>query len=55
MGMILWKDEYSVDIQEIDEQHKSLVSLINQLYKTLSIKQHRDEVGRILHIWSTTP
>jgi hemerythrin len=49
MGMILWRDDFSVDIQEIDEQHKSLVALINQLYEALSTKQHRDQVGEILH------
>jgi hemerythrin len=49
MGMILWRDDFSVEIQEIDEQHKSLVSLINQLYEALSTKQHRDQVGEVLH------
>ena len=49
MGMIVWKDEFSVDIQEIDEQHKSLVNLINELYNALATKQHRDEVSHILH------
>lgn len=48
MAMIVWQDDYSVDIQEIDEQHKSLVRLINQLYEALASKQHRDQVAKIL-------
>lgn len=27
-----WSDKYSVDIEEIDNQHKKLFSLINELY-----------------------
>lgn len=28
---VLWKEEYSVHINEIDEQHKKLIALINAL------------------------
>ena len=31
MGMIPWKDAYSVGIKEIDGQHKSLLEIINGL------------------------
>lgn len=48
MTMIVWQDDYSVDIEELDEQHKSLIRLINQLYEALATKQHRDQVGKIL-------
>lgn len=34
-----WSDEYSINIQEIDEQHKVLVDLLNQLYR--AIREHR--------------
>ncbi len=32
---IEWTDELSVGIQEIDEQHRILISLINQLYDAI--------------------
>lgn len=34
--MITWTDEYSVGIQEIDEQHKCIVNYINELYVALA-------------------
>ncbi len=33
MHQIEWKDEYSVGIKELDEQHKELFRLINRLYQ----------------------
>lgn len=48
MSMITWHDDYSVDIQEIDEQHKSLIHLINKLYEALATRQHRHQVADIL-------
>ncbi|CAM3841948.1 bacteriohemerythrin [Parendozoicomonas haliclonae] len=36
--LITWSDSLSVGIQEIDEQHKILVDLLNKLY--LAIREH---------------
>jgi hemerythrin-like metal-binding protein len=30
-----WKDEYSTGITEIDDQHKSLIKMINDLYEAM--------------------
>lgn len=32
MSLIEWKDKYSIEIDEIDNQHKKLISIINDLY-----------------------
>jgi hemerythrin len=48
MSMVEWKDEYSVDIQEIDEQHKCLIQIMNELYTALANKSNRDLVGDVL-------
>nr|WP_320116651.1 bacteriohemerythrin [uncultured Desulfuromonas sp.] len=40
---IEWSDEISVGIQEIDEQHKKLVDLINRLYEEMTLGD--DKVG----------
>lgn len=37
--LFVWSDEFSVGIQEIDEQHKELVALLNELHT--SILEHR--------------
>ena len=49
--LIEWSDEFSVGIQEIDEQHKVLVGLLNQLHQ--AIREHhgratsREILGRL--------
>lgn len=49
MSMVQWNDDYSVDIQEIDEQHKCIVMYINELYDALAKKDNRDLVADIIH------
>jgi len=38
-NLIAWSNDLSVGIQEIDEQHKILVDLLNQLHKAI-IEHH---------------
>jgi len=35
MSLITWSDEYSVNIKEIDKQHRQLVEIINQLHRAM--------------------
>jgi hemerythrin len=49
MSMVEWKDEYSVDIQELDEQHKCLISIMNELYTALANKSERDLIADVLN------
>jgi hemerythrin len=48
MSMIEWDDLYSVDIQEIDEQHKCLVEIMNELYTALANRSNPQLVGDVL-------
>jgi hemerythrin len=43
-----WKDEYSVQLQEIDTQHKRLVQMVNDLQDAMASGQGRAVLGRIL-------
>lgn len=40
-GLFLWTDDLSVRTQDVDEQHKALIELINQLY--VAIRENRDK------------
>ena len=49
MSMVQWSDYYSVEIQEIDEQHKFIIMYINELYEALSRKDSHDLVADVIH------
>lgn len=46
---LLWNNSYSVGIEEIDNQHKHLISLINTLQKFILQGEARDKVGEIIN------
>ena len=48
MAVVTWSDDYSVDIQEIDEQHKSLFNAINELDAALSAKEDEAVIAQVL-------
>jgi len=43
-----WKDEYSVGIRQIDEQHKRLVRLLNELHQAMCEGKSREVMTGIL-------
>jgi hemerythrin len=47
-ALLTWSDELSVGIQEIDEQHKVLVDLLNDLHDAVLHRHGRDAIGPIL-------
>jgi len=48
MAFFAWSDGYSVGIRDIDEQHKKLVTLVNQLYEAMQGGKASDVLGTIL-------
>jgi hemerythrin-like metal-binding protein len=48
MALLDWKNEYSINNKIIDEQHKKLVDLINQLHAAMSEGKGKDILGKIL-------
>jgi len=48
MPLMSWSESYSVQIPGIDNQHKQLFSLINQLHEAMAKGQANEEMGRIL-------
>jgi hemerythrin len=43
-----WSDDYSVNIQTIDEQHKMLIELINQLHVAIIEHHGKATAGEVL-------
>lgn len=48
MTLMVWNDGFSVNIQEIDDQHKVLINLINDVYKGMVLNKTREYLGRSL-------
>ena len=46
--LVTWNESWMVGVQEIDAQHKHLVSLLNQLHQALSQGKGKDVLGGIL-------
>jgi len=44
---IVWEDKYSVNIKELDEQHKKLLDMINELHSSMEVGQGRDVMASI--------
>jgi hemerythrin len=48
MSFISWSEDISVGIDEIDEQHKKLLRLINSLHQRLVAGDANDIMGKVL-------
>jgi hemerythrin len=48
MDLIKWKNEYAVDVAEIDEQHRHLIGLINRLGDAMSVNKGCEVVDAVL-------
>jgi hemerythrin len=48
MSLLAWSNIYSVGVKEIDEQHKKLVEMANQLNDSMHAGQGKEALGKIL-------
>jgi len=48
MALINWSDELSVNIAEMDKEHKQLVAMINELHEAMSSGKGKDVLGNVL-------
>ncbi len=48
MALVVWKDIYSVNVNEIDQQHKKLVAIVNELHDAMTIGKGKDVLGKVL-------
>ncbi len=48
MAAIRWKDTYNVGISIIDEQHKALIAIVNELYEAQQLGTTQSIISNVL-------
>ena len=48
MPLMNWTDKLSVGVAVIDDDHKKLVGMVNELYDAMQSGRGKDSLGRIL-------
>lgn len=49
MSLLKWSSKYSVDVEEMDKQHKKLVDLINDVHAAMKTGKTSDELGKVFN------
>ena len=47
MALITWNDTLSVNVEEIDQQHRTLIAMINELNEAMKLGKGKDVLGKI--------
>jgi hemerythrin len=48
MALLTWSDEYSVGVDAMDDQHKEMIDLLNQLYEAMMANRALEVTGPLL-------
>jgi len=48
MSLLNWDDKYRLNIREVDEQHKKLFGLLNEMYDAMQAGLGKEVVGNVL-------
>ena len=48
MAIMSWDDKYSVNVREIDEQHKKIVQMVNELHDAMSVGKGKEALAKVL-------
>lgn len=48
MALIDWNDNLSVNIKEVDSEHKKLIGMINELHSAMGAGKGKDALGKVL-------
>ena len=49
MSLFEWDKTYELGIREIDQQHKHLVSVLNELHKAMKAGNSNEKLNKIIH------
>jgi len=48
MALFTWSDKYSVGVKDMDNQHKVLVDILNELYEAMQTNQSKEILGKTI-------
>lgn len=48
MPLMTWNEKLSVGVKQLDDDHKKLVGMVNQLYDAIQSGHGKDSLGKIL-------
>ncbi|MCX8027333.1 MAG: bacteriohemerythrin [Thermodesulfovibrionales bacterium] len=48
MSFIQWNDDLSIGVQEIDDQHKGLVEMVNTLYEAMKSGENKELINNMV-------
>ncbi|MCG8544733.1 MAG: bacteriohemerythrin [Alphaproteobacteria bacterium] len=48
MTLIEWRDDFRIGIESVDYEHRQLIDLINELYRSLSEDADKDDISAFL-------
>jgi hemerythrin-like metal-binding protein len=48
MPIVTWSDEYNVNVEKIDKQHRHLLQLVNNLHAAVEARIDKDELKTML-------
>ncbi len=48
MAIMIWNQSYSVGVQELDEQHKSLIRMINEMHYAMNNDKGQEAISSIV-------
>jgi hemerythrin-like metal-binding protein len=49
MAFFEWGEKYSVNIKAIDDQHKKLIDILNNLFDSMKVGKAKDIMGKVLY------
>jgi hemerythrin len=49
VSLLNWSDSYSVNVRELDTQHKKLIELINELHDGMKLGKGKEASGKVLN------
>lgn len=48
MALLTWSTRYSVQVKKLDDQHKKLIDILNNLHDAMKVGKGKDVLGEVL-------